>query len=269
MKTNHWPVRALIFVCLLQVVACTKSIDTVTNDSITLEESSDLTFPVSNEFSNCKLRRIYQSYGEGLATINGLFTYNKAGNPVSLLFDDPIADDHFFFYDKLGRLKEYRIEGDFGDSWHFYGYDANNRIVTDTLNRGFWDGVHHVPLQIWISTLTYDSQGRIIKENIKNTLNNDIEGIVNPLQPERNPTYTYDNRGNLGVIGWKSSWYDYTKVSIFRAHPVFQFIHRNYSRNNSSIQERYNSRGLPLMVIPGNDYFFNLKNVTRAVYDCQ
>jgi hypothetical protein len=258
MKTFYWPVGAFLFAGMLQLVSCTKSVDTVSTDSINLETSNDLTFPTSNEFSNCKLRNIYQSY-EGGATVRGLFTYNYAGNPISVLYDDEAVDDHFFIYDKQGRLKEYRTEGDFGDGTHFYGYDANNRIVTDTFN---WAG-----LQIWISTFTYDSLGRIIKENIRNIQNHGVEGEVYPLQPTRNPTFTYDARGNLAVKGWKSSSYD-NKVSIFRAHPIFQFIHRNYSRNNSSPQAKYNSKGLPLSVIPGNDYFFNLYNVTRAMYDC-
>jgi hypothetical protein len=265
MKTNQWAFRAFIFACLVQTVSCTKSIDNLPNDSVTLETSSDATGPF--EFSNCKLRRIYQSYGEGLATINGLFTYNNAGNPISLVFNGEFGDDHYFFYDKQNRLIEYRISGDQGEWWHYYGYDENNRIIKDTEDVNP-TGINH---QIFVSTLTYDSQGRIIKENIKNIYNgpDDTSPDPFPLLRDRNPTYTYDNRGNIGVIGWKSSWYDYNKVSIFRAHPIFQFIHRNYSQNNSSVQAKYNSRGLPLAVIPGNDVFFNLKNVTKAVYDCQ
>jgi hypothetical protein len=263
MKTMKWPVRAIIFMGLLQVVSCTKTVDS-TNNSISAETSNDLIFPVTNEFSGCKLRRIYQSYGEGNATVTGLFTYNAAGNPVSVLFNESFAGNHYFSYDKVGRLKDYRFSSDFGDGIHVYSYDANNRIITDTSK---W-GVGDYYLQIWISTFTYDSQGRIIKENIRNTLNNDVEGRVNPLEPTRNPTYTYDSRGNLAVAGWKSSSYDY-KVSIFRSHPVFQFIHRNYSRNNSSVQAKYNSKGLPLSVLPGNDTFFSLPNVTKAIYDCQ
>src|SRR4051812_27025336 len=128
MKKLKWSVRAIIFMGLLQVVSCTKTVDTVTNDSISLETSGNLTFPVTNEFSSCKLRRIYQSYGEGNATVTGLFTYNSAGNPVSVLFNESFAGNHFFSYDKQGRLKEYRFTSDFGDGTSVYSYDANNRI---------------------------------------------------------------------------------------------------------------------------------------------
>lgn len=274
MNTSQWSFRAILCIALLQLLSCTKNVDTISTDSVSDETSDDLTFPASNEFSNCKLRRIYQSYGEGYDVLNGLFTYNSAGNPVSVLFEPYYADDHFFFYDKQGRLREYRriAPAGGGETWHFYGYDANNRIVVDTsISHGGADetGQDFLYESRHVSTLTYDSQGRIIKENIRNIYNDrDDMGNEVPLERERNPTYTYDARGNLGVIGWKSSSYDY-KVSIFRSHPVFQFIHRNYSKNNSSAQAKYNSRGLPLSVVPGNDVFFNMKNVDKAIYDCR
>ena len=265
MKKLQWPLRALLFVGLLQVVSCTKNLDAVPNDSVSTEVSNDLTFPTTNEFSTCKIRRIYQSYGVGLATISAVFTYDHRGNPVSVLYNnDDIANDHFFIYDRLGRLREYRPTDGIGRGTHFYGYDANNRIIKDTSITA--PGSMYE--QRFVITLTYDNQGRIIKENIVNYWNAPGEGNDNPLRPTRNPTYTYDARGNVAVKGWKSSSYD-NKPSIFRTHPVFQFIHRNYSVNNSSTQAKYNSKGLPLAVVPGNDYFFNLENVTKAIYDCQ
>ena len=265
MKTFQWPLRAFIIVGLLHLFSCTKSVDTATNDSVSIGASNDLTFPTTNDFSTCKLRRIYQSYGDGLATISGVFTYDHRGNPVSVLYDnDDFANDHFFIYDKQGRLREYRITGGIGQRRHFYGYDANNRILKDTLI----SAPGSMYEQRFVITLTYDNQGRIIKENIVNYWNAPGEGDDNPLKPTRNPSYTYDARGNLAVRDWKSSSYD-NRISIFRTHPVFQFIHRNYSVNNSSTQAKYNSRGLPLSIIPGNDNFFNLENVTKAIYDCQ
>lgn len=250
---------------LLLLISCTKTIDT-SKDSIGLTTSDDLTFPTTNEFANCKLRRIYQAYPDNVSVITGVFTYNPAGNPVSLIYNHYDVADHTFTYDKLGRMRYYNAIGDFEFEKHAYSYDAGNRVLTDTLSRG-WNSVGRVD-QVYISTFTYDTQGRIIKENIRNTLNTSPEGQVVPLEPTRNPTFTYDARGNLAVAGWKSSSYD-NKPSIFRTHPVFQFIHRNYSKNNSSVQAKYNSKGLPLAVVPGNDTFFELKNVTKAIYDCQ
>jgi hypothetical protein len=263
MKTFQWPLRAFLFVGLLQFASCAKNID-APSSTPTVGTSSNAT--LAFDFSRCKLRRIYQSHGEGYNNDNGLFTYDKRGNPVKVVFTPELATSHYFDYDKNGRLKQYRIYDNFdGYSQHVYAYGPDNRITQDTIKYGTED----FTVRLYVSTLTYDSQGRIVKENIRNIWNarND-QGQVVPLEPTRNPTYTYDNRGNLAVAGWKSSSYD-NKVSIFRTHPIFQFIHRNYSVNNSSAQAKYNSKGLPLGVLPGNDKFFNLPNVNLAVYDCQ
>lgn len=248
---------AAVCLCVLQVVSCTKSID-ASKDSISLVTSDDLTFPITNEFNDCKIRSFYQT-GLGGSTVRGLFTYNN-GKPVSLVYNQIATgfQNYYFQYDKLGRLKSYRMRYSENDPMeevvHVYGYDANNRIVSDTIP-GFN-----------VSTFTYDSQQRIIKENIR---------YNNPNIPTRNRTFTYDNRGNLAVAGWKSSSYD-NKVSIFRSNPVFQFIFRNYSRNNAAPQAKYNSKGLLLSMNPANDDFFNAGPtaayagvITRVLYDCQ
>lgn len=259
MKTFQWPLRAILFVGLLQLGSCTKNIDSLPEDSMTLETSNDLTFPVTNEFDNCKLRNIFDEQG------NMVFTYSK-GNPISAVYKNGSATgfpNYYFRYDKQGRLREWFQDG-FPESIHRYGYDANNRIVTDTLTH--WPSSPEL-WNIYVSTITYDAQGRVVKENIKNIQNN-YSGV---LDPTRNPTYTYDNRGNLAVAGWKSSSYD-NKVSIFRSHPVFQFVFRNYSRNNAAPAAKYNSKGLPLSIQgTGNDIFFNNypQSKFRAEYDCQ
>lgn len=264
MKTFVRPFKAVLFVCLLQIISCTKSVDPPSSESVSRNSSNAAT--VVNEFASCKLRRIYQSYGEGYTNATAVFTYDHRANPVSVLFEPRGNGEHYFDYDKNGRLVSYRMNSDYtGTLKHVYAYDANSRIIRDSVFRGSDEYI----ADIFVSTFTYDAQGRIVKENIRNTYNgvND-QGVRPPLAPDRNPTFTYDNRGNLAVKGWKSSSYD-NKVSIFRTHPVFQFIHRNYSQNNSSVQAKYNSKGLPLTVLPGNDTFFALPNVNKAIYDCQ
>jgi hypothetical protein len=283
MKSFQWPLRALFFVGLLQLISCTKNVDSVQPDAIGIETSSDAT--AAFEFSDCKLRRIvHENPFVSESTVNCLFTYNSAGNPVSVIKTDPLVVptsgyhtlNYYFRYDKKNRLRELLIA--FGEDrrdeyteLHRYGYDNNDVIVIDTVLHPDWETGG---LEDWIAYktigLTYDSQGRIIKETIKDLVNGTT----------RNPTYTYDNRGNLGVIGWKSSGYDH-KVSIFRAHPIFQFVHRNYSRNNALPEASYNSKGLPRSVRHLNDDFFGayrvnpnspanpLGGIIKAMYDCQ
>ncbi|MBL7698000.1 MAG: hypothetical protein JNK79_07570 [Chitinophagaceae bacterium] len=275
MKTIQWPLRAFLFVVLLQTASCTKNVDAISDETASAQTSSNLTFPTTNEFATCKLRRIYQHTVGGGTTITAVFTYDHRGNPVSVLYESTDViwpNDHYFSYDRQGRLSKYVSTGQ-GDFTHTYAYDANNRIIRDTT----FIGPPNSPttFYVFVSTLTYDSQGRIIKENIRNiATGTDDSGNQLPLLPTRNPTYTYDARGNLAVKGWKSSSYD-NKVSIFRTHPVFQFIHRNYSMNSPAPQAKYNSRGLPLSMNPTNDAFFNTNYegidaypVTRAIYDC-
>ena len=269
MKTNQWYAGVFIFVCLLQTFSCTKTVDTTTNDSIGQKASIDAT--VANEFSDCKLRRIVHSFGgdPNSPLVNGLFTYNADGNPYSLTYGSQIGTgnpNHYFYYDNQKRLKEWR-EALSPDNiaeaiWHKYGYNTNDVIIVDTTI------IHAYGTQdITVSTLTYDGLGRIVKEKIRN-----IQNPNGPLRPTRNPTYTYDNRGNLGVLGWKSSWYD-TKVSFLRSHPLFMFLTRNYSRNNpynpQAAGRKYNSRKLPLSLNAGNDLFFNTVNIEKFIYDCQ
>jgi hypothetical protein len=273
MNAFKWTIRPFLCLGLLQAVSCTKKMDTVAHDSVNVQTSSDLTFPVTNEFSNCKLRYIVHEHGgvSGLL-VTGLFTYNSAGNPISLTYGEQTGSgnpNHYFRYDSKKRLREwlqaYSPEDPMESILHKYGYNSNNLLVVDSAFhfaefggegfKGYADTI--------VSAITYDSQGRVVKEAIRN-----VKGGTT-----RYPTYTYDSRGNLGVLGWKSSWYD-TKVSFVRSHPIFMFLMRNYSKNGpwtlSSNGQKYNSRGLPLSIKYGNDTFFGAGfTIEKLIYDCQ
>lgn len=276
MKRLTLILRVVLFFGLLQAVACKKSIDLVSTESSTLATSSDAT--LANEFSNCKLRRIVHKhpyYPDHF--MNGLFSYNSAGNPHSLNYSGQFHSWYYrFYYDKKNRLTQYRrfLQMESGGlayhEIHRYGYDNNDMIIVDSVFFLRTDVKTYDPSESInapgdpydIINLTYDGQGRIVKESIRRFYD---------TKPYRNPTYTYDNRGNLAVRGWKSSGYD-NKVSIFRAHPLFQFINRNYSRNNALPQLNYNSKGFPLVINELNDSFFDAYQSygsLKLIYDCQ
>lgn len=255
MRTSHLT-RALLVITIFYLAGCNKS-DISKKDSLTLSGSDN----VSVDLSGCKLRRIWAPYGPG--SVTGVFTYNSKGNPTKLVFNNNGTGnpDHYFFYDNQNRLIE----------WH-QTYDNGN--VVSLLHRFVYSGAGVAPVRdtvmalegdtvTFVHTFTYDAQGRIVKENIKNIYNAGA-----PLDPQRNPTYTYDNRGNLAVAGWKSSWYD-NKVNPLRGSPVFQLIFKNWSQNNAAVQPKYNSKGLPLSLNPNNDVFFNSTTASVLVYDCQ
>lgn len=246
--------RSLLVLVIIQFVSCSKS-DFKTNGSLTTTVSQD----ASVDLSVCKIRRIWSNYGAGRVT--GLFTYNSKANPISLVYDNNGTGNpnHYFFYDNQNRLKEWRqtyLENTFTAVRHSYVYNSAGVCIRDTMEAIEGDTI------INVSTFVYDSQGRIVKETIKN-----IKNANAPLDPTRNPTFTYDNRGNLAVAGWKSSSYDY-KINPLRINPIFQFIMRNWSQNNAAPQAKYNSKGLPLSMNPSNDPFFNSPITYVVVYDC-
>lgn len=246
---------ATLFFCgWLLIAGCAKN-DLSTSRSATV--STNATLP---ELNSCKIRRIYQ---EG-ATVSALFSYNRVGNPYSVLYSNggTGVDNHYFYYDAQNRLTEWRLVwGDFPVHHHFYKYNTKNEIVKDSLiNNNAGNGEVN---SVYVSTIEYDGSGRVIKETIVNTYSR-----LGTFESTRRPTFTYDSRGNLAVTGWKSSSYD-NKINPLRQNAVFQFIFRNYSMNNAAVQTRYNSLGLPLSINPANDAFFNALTTDKVVYDCQ
>ncbi|RYF96947.1 MAG: hypothetical protein EOO00_01445 [Chitinophagaceae bacterium] len=243
--------------CLsLVFFSCSKSLESPSGSLETAMVASDAAI----DLSNCKLRNIWSDNGGG--TVKGTITYNSKGNPTKVLFEKNGTGnpDHYFFYDNQSRIVEWRQTysgGTYTTERHRYVYNASGVAIRDTAMYIEGDTITDV------HTFTYDGQKRIVKENIKNIWNAGA-----PLNPQRNPSFTYDARGNLAVGGWKSSSYD-NKVSAFRSHPVFQFIFKNYSVNNAAVQAKYNSKGMPLSLTPNNDRFFNNTVISKLAYDCQ
>jgi hypothetical protein len=258
MKLSHnYP--PLIFAIML-FTACTKT-DVSAPGSLSQNISNDATAP---DLSKCKIRRIYQD--DRGQRVSALFSYNKAGNPYSVLYSNGGTGvfNHYFLYDSKNRLSEWRLV------WtsvtiesHFYKYNNKNQIVIDSTNK--FNGGDGTLGKIFISTIEYDALGRVVKETVVNTYSDDGP---DQLEKTHRPTFTYDNRGNLGVLGWKSSSYDH-KINPLRQNPVFQFVMRNYSMNNAAVQPRYNSLGLPLSINPSNDVLFNNLVTDKVIYDCQ
>jgi hypothetical protein len=240
-------VNLLFMGCRKEDIPSTESLSTtVANDATAID------------LNKCKIRYIYSGPEGEEYSYKGLFSYNRAGNPYSVLFNGGLAD-YQFYYDYQNRLIEHR-EFAYGLTFrHYYKHNATGQIVIDS---SINPGSDTRDTTISVSTIEYDSQGRIIKETIVSW---DTKSLV---KSTRRPTYTYDNRGNIGVLGWKSSSYDY-KINPLRQNPVFQFITRNYSMNNAARQPKYNSKGLPLTLNPNNDNFFGFVEIYKIIYDCQ
>jgi hypothetical protein len=257
MKKITWTVRFVLLLSLVQLVSCTKSLDTQNTDSISLQTSSDAT---AADVTSCRIVSMKQDYGGGQSTAN--FYYNALGNPSSIKYTPNATGtpNYYFYYDAQNRLKEMRKTFNNGATIyerHKYIYNNNNVCIRDTMIQRE-GGVY-----VWVSSFEYDAQGRIVKETIKHILS--PNGI---LQKTKYKTFTYDNRGNLGVLNWPSSKYDY-KTSPLRTNPIFMFLLRNYSKNNPAPQPKYNAKGLPLSLNPSNYMLFNDNVTYEIVYQCK
>jgi hypothetical protein len=172
-------------------------------------------------------------------------TYNKKGNPVTLLSHSKYSNGgQYFRYDLLNRLTDY-IQTDIWDTgqatysvllWHKYGYPRPG-FVTDTSFINFGDAAKPAPNAAddpsgyFIVGYTFDAQGRIDR----------YWGVSkDPHQPPQ-PGYKviYDANGNQPPTNAKTYYDD--KINAYRTNKIWQFVYHNYSRNNE----------LPLSPDPG------------------
>lgn len=170
------------------------------------------------------------------------FTYNKSGNPVSVIHQMDIGDNMLFKYDKWDRLSEFidiYPSGTAGDYWHKYSYDGVNsdRIIADSAFRDFTsqNGKLISYNDIDLTIFAYDAYGRII-QSTEYVLGNTIV-----------TQYNYDSQGNLQKSG---SVYD-DKINIHLTNKIWMFLDRDYSVNNpvDNGNYTYNSVGLPISIM--------------------
>ena len=176
------------------------------------------------------------------------FTYNKWGDPVSILMANPTTGrwNSHFKYDKQHRLTDYYTAyGDnIFDQWHKYYYDNKGSIVRDTTYFFGYigeDGPATADKTRMVTHFEYDAYNRISK-NIREILNN--SHYVDTT------TYTYDSQGNLIRPGIT---YD-NKLNVYRTHNVWMFIARDYSINNPFIADAYNNGHLPVKLSQEGEY---------------
>lgn len=166
------------------------------------------------------------------------FTYNKKGNPVSVLNNNVGTGypNYFFRYDKHHRLTDMigvYTNGNY-ERWHKYGYDHQNRIVKDTQYVFGVFGPAPDPASVFIivHTYSYDSYQRLTGDNAIYLQPSDYSGFTN--------TYNYDGDGNrIGGV------YD-NKVNLHRTNKIWMFVDKDYSLNNRIGASSYNSNMLPL-----------------------
>jgi hypothetical protein len=194
----------------------------------------------------CKILKMKGLARYGLDSL--IFTYNKKGLPVTITKQNVSTGNpsYWFRYDKQDRLKDmigvYENSAPFQNGiafeyWHRYGHDNKNRIATDSL---FVMGIVQENPEAWLETtrtFKYDAQNRIISGTVKSEHDQEVTPWA----------LKYDANGNAQPIDGPPLKYD-NKINMHRIHPLWQFLHSDYSNNNllTSVQPTaYNEYGLP------------------------
>ncbi|SFE95331.1 hypothetical protein SAMN05518672_1131 [Chitinophaga sp. CF118] len=193
------------------------------------------------------------------------FEYDAKGTPLRINHIPTAtgATNYLFRHDQQNRVTDaigaYH-NGNYGDLfefWHRFKYDGRNRVIQDS---SFYSGIigdnpikiPDVPILILVTTFQYDSHNRVI------SLNEVQEFGV------RNQYFYYNNMGNLDSVVTKHGDdpqyvdvygnYD-NKVNFHLTNPLWQFMDRDYSLNNSLNATAFNKYGLPTHIASkGKDY---------------
>ncbi|HEX2846146.1 MAG TPA: hypothetical protein VHN59_06330 [Chitinophagaceae bacterium] len=191
----------------------------------------------SADFTECQIQEIILPGG-----VKGTFTYNKHGDPVSVIYTSNTSErpNFSFKYDNKRRLIESLEYYDNGvyKYWSRYKYNKDGLIISDsTYEAGLIVNGAPIPgdAERLVRNYTYDAQNRITK-------------IVqhwpdSPESGEGEIEWQYDANGNRQSEG-PALTYD-NKMNIHRTHKVFMFIDREYSRNNHIGATSYNAKYLP------------------------
>jgi hypothetical protein len=186
------------------------------------------------------------------------FEYDSKGTPLRITRATTAtgATNYLFRHDSHNRVSDvigsYRegAYGDYFEFWHRLKYDAKNRVIQDS---SFYTGiidnnpaqVPGVSLLVLVYTFQYDAQNRMIKYNERQELG------------YQDRYFYYNKKGNLdSTVTKRDDGYQYTnefgnyddKVNIHRTNPLWQYLDRNYSSNNSLNTITSNKYGLPTTI---------------------
>ena len=226
-------------------------------------------FAIALLFQNCsKPDQDYPQYCQILQLVNHSrftfdnytadFQYDSKGTPLRITRTNTGTGtpNYLFRHDKYNRVTDIigsYGNGDNGDIFEFWRrlkYDAKNRIILDS---SFYSGIiGNNPIKIpgvsqliLVYTYKYDAQNRIIKYN---------EWQAGGYQDRY---FYYNNKGNLdSTVTKRDDGNQYTnvygnyddKVNIRRTNPIWQYLDRNYSTNNSYNTMTSNKYGLPTTI---------------------
>jgi hypothetical protein len=182
--------------------------------------------------------------------------YNEYGNPTLVEYVD-IGDgtgfpNFYFHYNEKQQLVHMVGYGD-----HRYFYNDLGQIKIDSSYEYYTGGDARFETRFF-----YDLYGRVIKTTRKYYYDKfEQEGVGETTTGH----IRYDQRGNRVR---QDATYD-NKTSIFRTHPLWQFLNLDYSVNNPVKATSYNAAGLPLTF--GNEFYYFLEasiSADTVIYNC-
>ena len=232
--------RRLLF--LLTSLAGTLAILSSCQKQIDVKKNADelMGTPLPTTGMYCRIESIWENPHQSDQRF-WLVGYDQFENPTFITTPLPGTGQPFrsFKYDGWHRLREFKGEYANGnyETWSFFGYDLNGRIGFDT-TYAFGAMGPTGPLSFFEKTITnyeYDGQGRITRAFGQHT----VTGI--PFDHH----YSYDGAGNLVRLGVT---YD-NKSNMNRSNDIWQFLRRDYSKNNPFSASVYNATGFPTTIV--------------------
>lgn len=212
--------------------------------------------------------------------------YNTQGNPTVLNYNFQALAPYFsqfsvyYKYDSKNRLIEIdppsvdpvqmEIESLTPILPHKFVYEGNSQlpirdsILSDTFF-GVSEGTAYKVYTVKVEDLYYDAQGRINRVVSHRQFNNTLYSQVDNYNYE--VEFSYDSNGNRQVVNDGSgntppaiSYAD--KPSLFSLHPVWQLVHKNWSKNavTENVQA-YNNYGLPSRADMNGTRFLQTQNL--------
>jgi hypothetical protein len=183
------------------------------------------------------------------------FHYNEYGNPTLVEYleigDGTGFPNAYFYYNDKQQLIRFECHGS-----HLYFYNELGQIAIDSSYEHYAGGDARYETRFY-----YDLYGRVVKITRKYY----YDAYPQDGLGETTTGYIkYDQRGNRIRNGVT---YD-NKTSMYRTHPLWMFLHLDYSINNGMKATTYNNAGLPLTF---NDYIDFLESgitTDSAIYDC-
>jgi hypothetical protein len=216
--------------------------------------------------------------------------YNNQGNPIVLNYHLMAFSPHperfsaYYKYDNKNRLIEVNpsifadpvdMDSEFISEVqpHKFVYQGNSplpirdSILSDTFF-GVTDGISYKIFTVRVDDYSYDSYGRINRVVTRRQFTNTFYSQVENLNYE--VKFSYDSKGNRQVVldqyGHTPAAVSYNdKPSLFSLHPVWQLIHKNWSKNAVAEDvETYNSNGLPTKAILNATLFLRTRSLDTS-----